>query len=269
MIGIEPLVYFLVGSVGGLIVASWHGYKDPPWENFIPTRWPRSIIMAGIIGLILFYLINAGLLSAVDNLGIITLSTIGLERFVAEIKKGFLRKTIHSEFKDVFVTYKIPIYYHSDLVRILMGLVIFLGVLMVMIFYLKLPDYLIKFQINKIFLGALLGFIGGLSSAIAGAWKDSPSEGFLIKKFIRSIIAGPVGGIIMAYFSNSWQLFIIAGMGFERISVEFYKTFWTKSVRGMFKGKKPKHPEWFKKRWIFFMTYSNGVFVLALLLMFS
>jgi hypothetical protein len=262
----EPLVYFLLGSIGGLIVASWHGYKDPPWEGFVLKRFPRSIITAGVIGLLLYLSENLGLLNKIDNLGVIVLSAITLERFAGEIRKGFLKKKIHSEFEDVFVKYKIPIYYKSFLIRILMGLVFFIIVSLILIFFVKLPDYLLGYQTNKLLLGASLGFLGGLSSAVAGAWKDSPSEGFLFKKFVRSIIAGPIGGIILALVSNSFQLFIIASMGFERITVEFYKTFWTKSPRGMFKGIKPKYPEWLKKRYIFFISYSVGVIILALLL---
>jgi len=263
----EAVIYFLLGSIGGLIIASWHGYKDPPWEGFVLRRFPRSIILAGIIGLSLFFLENFGFLNKIDNFGIIILSSIALERFFGEIFKGFLRKTVHQEFKDVFVKYKIPIYYHNNLARILMGLVVFTSIMLVLIFFVKLPEYLISLQINKLFLGAMLGLVGGISVALAGAWKDSPSEGFKIEKFVRSIVAGPLGGVILALASNSFQLFVIASMGFERISVEFYKTFWTKKPRGMFDGKKPKYPEWFKKRYIFFMSYSAGVAILALLLL--
>jgi len=266
MLNVEPFIYFLAGSIGGLIIASWHGYKDPPWEGFSPRKFPRSIVIAGVIGLLLFFLQKFNFLKPVDNLGIIILSAIALERFFGEILKGFLRKSIHLEFKDVFVKYKVKIYYQNILVRILIGLAVFIAISLILISYVYLSGWLVSYISNKILLGILLGFIGGMSCAVAGAWKDSPSEGFKISKFVRSLIAGPIGGVVLVIVSNSLQLFIIASMGFERVSVEFYKTFWTKSARGMFKGKKPKYPEWFKKRYIFFITYSIGVIILALAL---
>ena len=269
MISFEMFLYFLIGCTGGLTVASWHGFKDPPWEGFFSLRFLRSIIIAGIIAVFLLYLQDLGFLEKIDNLGVVFLSALSLERLVGEIRKGFLRKSIHPEFERVFVIWKLPIYYRSFLVRIAIGIIITLMMLLVLIFYIKLPDYLSSFMMNKGSLSILLGFIGGMSSAIAGAWKDSPQEGFLIKKFVRSPIAGIIGGAIIGLISNSLSMFIIASIGFERIAVEFYKTFWTKSPRGMFKGKRPKHPEWFKKRWIFFVSYSIGVIILALALIFA
>jgi len=113
-----------------------------------------------------------------------------------------------------------------------------------------------------------LGFIGGISVAIGGAIKDVPAEGFKLNKFIRSPLAGIVGGFIATNYVISLDLAILSAIGFERVVVEFYKTFLSIEPRGIFRGMKPKYPVWFSKRWIFFVSYSTCVIVIAFLLFF-
>jgi len=42
----------LIGAVAGLIVSSWQGYKDPPWEGFFFKKFLRSILVGAAAGII-------------------------------------------------------------------------------------------------------------------------------------------------------------------------------------------------------------------------
>lgn len=262
----EILKYIFSGVVGGLIVAGWHGFKDSPWEDFVIQRFPRSLIIGGLVGFFIYFLNKEGLLK-VDNLGIVTLSSVCLERFLGEVIKGFVKRRNHPEYISMFEKYYIP--YKKYLFKFSLGFVFFLVVSALLIYTTRLPLVLGKFINDQILFGVLSGFIGGLSVAIGGAIKDSPKEGFKPKKFIRSPIAGTIGGIIIINFVKSFDLLIIAAIGFERIVVEFYKTFYSRKPRGIFEGLKPEHPEWFGKRWIFFVPYSLGVIYAFLMLIFN
>ena len=39
--------YLVIGLVAGSIVSSWQGYKDPPWEGFVLSKFVRSILIGG------------------------------------------------------------------------------------------------------------------------------------------------------------------------------------------------------------------------------
>ena len=39
----QSLTGAAIGAVAGLIVSSWQGFKDPPWEGFSVSKFLRSI----------------------------------------------------------------------------------------------------------------------------------------------------------------------------------------------------------------------------------
>ena len=73
--------------------------------------------------------------------------------------------------------------------------------------------------------GLFIGFLAGLSSAIGGAIKDAPYEGFDSKKFIRSPIIGAVMGALIYHFNPdiSDVVGFLSSLGAERIVIESYK----------------------------------------------
>lgn len=72
---------------------------------------------------------------------------------------------------------------------------------------------------NNIF----IGFLAGLLTAMGGALKDSPYEGFYPLKLFRSIIVGTIGGTLSLYFTRNVILTFCFSGYFERFFVEGYK----------------------------------------------
>src|SRR5687768_12336473 len=83
------LTYLLIGLGGGLIVSSWQGYKDPPWEGFSFAKFVRSPIVGAAAGVIAYVVERRTSLLIVDNLGLLMLASLATERLVGEIYKGF------------------------------------------------------------------------------------------------------------------------------------------------------------------------------------
>ena len=70
---------------------------------------------------------------------------------------------------------------------------------------------------------AIIGLTAGLLCALGGALKDAPHEGFKPLTFLRSPLAGLVGGLVALYWTTEPLLvFVFAGY-FERLAVEGYK----------------------------------------------
>lgn len=253
--------YLAIGFIAGLIVASWHGYKDSPYEGFLPYRFLRSPIWGGVIGFIIYITLEADFVR-VDNLGIVILSVICLERTWGELWKGFIKINDHPEYLPMFKKWQIP--YKIYLLKFAGGLIFTTFVGGLFYYYITLPSIISQYVRDKIIIGAITGLIAGLTVAVGGAVKDSPAEGFKWQKFVRSPLVGLIGGVILVNLTEQFNLLIIAVIGFERITVEFYKTFYTKGTRGIFAHLKPKFPEWFDKRWVFFVSYSAGVAITML-----
>ncbi len=102
--------------------------------------------------------------------------------------------------------------------------------------------------------------------AIGGALKDLQFEGFKPLKFVRSPIVSALGTTLLVRCSADPVLVTIATIGFERVAVEFYKTLLTRQMRGIHAGKRPLHPRWFGRRWLFFATYAISVVTCGVLL---
>jgi hypothetical protein len=255
------LILFLLASAGaGLIVTGWQGYKDSPWENFIFHKFIRSYIVAILVGLV-FYSLDFFKLLIFDNFGVALLAILSVERAIGEIYKGFIRKQSHPEYIKLFERLNAKLKYSQ---RLIIGILLIASIATAIFvfstqfaFYTKLP--------SSIAVGAIVGLIGGTLTAIGGAIKDSQFEGFKLKKFIRSPIVGILGGVIFFHFTKNFLLLLLSVTGFERITIEFYKTFLQRRVRGIFKNQKPVHAFWLKRRWVFFVLYAIGISILVLL----
>lgn len=256
--------FLLMALVSALIVVSWQCYKDCPWEGFSIIKFFRSFIMALLVATVLYELSQRNVIHE-TNWGIILLAITCLERAVGEIYKGFFEKK-HLEYGKVFFHYHLGLKKQKE--KFVIGL--FVTFLMVALFYLyiRLPDYVFTFIPNRILLAAIMGLIGGFTVASGGAFKDTTFEPYNPVKFIRSPIAGMLGGIILSFFAQSNELLILSAIGFERVAVEWHKTFDKKYRRGIFDGLPIKFRFWYKVRSIWKLTYLVGVFLLALALVF-
>ena len=82
---------FAVAIVSGLYTSLWGAFKDSPYENFKPGTFPRSVYFNIAILLPLYF--GPYFRENFQHLGLVQIFflTMGIERFLAEIYKGFCR----------------------------------------------------------------------------------------------------------------------------------------------------------------------------------
>jgi hypothetical protein len=257
------IYYIFFGIIAATFVTGWQGFKDTPWENFSWKKFLRSYIIAIILS-ILFYLLALFHVLSTDNYGVLILAILPFERVVGEVIKGVLRKKQHPEYIRLFKKLKIDIKQYKH--RILTGVLFLFGGILILLLFGSFAAQLEIWFGYHILICMILGLIGGLIVGISGAVKDAQYEGFKPLLFLRSPIMGFLGGILLFFFTHSSVLLAFATIGFERISVELYKTFLMRKVRGIFHNRQPKYKQWVRKRWIFFVLYFVGFIGTALFL---
>ena len=220
-----------VSIISGLYTSLWGAFKDCPYEGYKPKIFPRSIYFHVAILLPLYFVPHFR-----DNfyyLGLVQIFylVMGLERFLAEIYKGFFRTENQAKY---FVPSRITFFGHhvaSDLARYAVGSVI---VAVVFVFL------LIDIKIER-FLGFLItAYCTGLIVSLGGAYKDAPFEGFKWLKFQRSALVLAVLSPLF-YFLNHPDYPVPLGFliymngGLERFAVEYYKTYIQRNMSGKFR----------------------------------
>lgn len=252
-----------IGAVAGLIVSSWQGFKDPPWEGFFIGKFLRSILVGSATGVVLAYAGAVGAL-AIDNSGVFAFAIVAIERVVGEAYKGFFRKGAHAEYFKLLRRMRVPESVYAA--KLLLGVGFVIG----SYWLFRLLAFLLKRLAagpQPLWLaGLLIGLAGGLLVAIGGALKDSQFEGFIPLKFVRSPIVGALAGMLLVHFSRTWFLVALAIVGGERVGVELYKTFLKRQVRGMHAGKPILYPVWYARRWAFSLSYGLAVTICVSLL---
>jgi hypothetical protein len=114
----------------------------------------------------------------------------------------------------------------------------------------------------------LVGGIGGWVSALGGAWKDAPIEGFHWLKFWRSPLLAGSWALVVSQFTSDIVVIAIAALGFTVATTETYKTFFFPSrPRGKFQGKPVLYPDLlrFRRRFVPLYAFLWLLIVLALL----
>ncbi len=256
-------LYIVIGAVSGLIVSSWQGFKDPPWEGFFFSKFMRSIAVGAGAGAVLLLAASRGWL-LVDNLGVLAFAIVALERMAGETYKGFLRRGAHPEYHKLLGRLHIP----AD--RYPVKLALGVGFLAVAIELIRgvasLLTHLTTMTGSASRAGAIAGLVAGVIVAIGGALKDSQFEGFLPRKFVRSPIVAAIAGIVFVHFSADAFLIALACIGGERVGVELYKTFLRHQVRGIFAGQPARFPIWLERRYLFGLSYGAAVTCCVVLL---
>ncbi len=94
-----------------------------------------------------------------------------------------------------------------------------------------------------------VGALGGWFSAMGGAWKDAPIEGFQIFKFFRSPLLAAGFAWLMLGLTTSWPAMLFGAIGYTVAATETYKTFFFPSrPRGKFAGRPVMFPEMLVRR---------------------
>jgi hypothetical protein len=245
------LLSALVGLLAGAHAATWGMYKDAIHEGFTYRKYSRSIVLATAVGLLIDGL---GVLEphraadAVVLFGVI----YAVERALAEVYKTFIREEDQSK-------YFIPMQFHvfgrmvGRPVRWLAGALYVSGMVLGMTGVRALgagPSGAGGWRL------LLAGGVGGWVSAVGGAWKDAPKEGFQVLKFFRSPALATAYALGLSTFSDDLLLIALAATGYTVATTETYKTFFfLDKPRGKFAGKPVRYPETLERRKRFVALY--------------
>jgi hypothetical protein len=230
----------LAGLLSGIHVASWGMYKDAPHEGFELRKYLRSIVLGVGIGA------GAGALLPLDattaaGCAVLFGVVYVVERALGEIYKTFLRQEDQSK-------YTIPMQFavfgrtvKSRVLRAALGAG-YLAVMLAMIALVIAYQRWVGPQPSLVQV-ALIASAGAWISAVGGAWKDAPIEGFQTLKFFRSPLLAAAWGLLLAQLTSDLVLVTLAATGYTIATTETYKTFLFPSrPRGKFAGKPVRFP---------------------------
>lgn len=220
-----------VGLLTGLHAATWGAYKDSPFEGFDPVSFLRSIALGVAVAL--------GLAAATDLEQGHVLLLVGVayavERLATEWWKSILREDDQS-------VYAIPmrLAVHGRTIDsatrrygLGAGVLTGLGVACWLT-----PQVQATLPPLPVGVAIAVGSIGGWLTAVGGAWKDAPVEGFSGWKFLRSPGVSLGWAAVLSGFTTDWLTLTVAAAGWSVISIETYKTFLTGDrPPGKFDGK--------------------------------
>jgi hypothetical protein len=213
---------WLVGLFGGLHAASWGAFKDSPFEGFKPGSFMRSVVLGVTASLFVAGTTNFG---GPGSLVVLIGLSYALERLLTEWWKSILRE-------DEQDAYSIPmrLAVHGQPIdnryrRYAIGVAIVAGLGLtcwatraVQLALPALPAWGVL----------LLAGSGGWLTAVGGAWKDAPIEGFSRWKFLRSPVVATCWALVLGRFTGDWLYLAVASGGWSVISIETYKTFLTR-----------------------------------------
>ena len=225
----------LLGLVAGTHAATWGGFKDSPFEGFKWASFIRSIALATVVAAVLATTTDLeSTLAPVVLLGVV----YACERLATEWWKSFFRE-------DDQDAYAIPMRVavagrpvDARLPRYVTAVVVLTGLVVTG----WTAAVLQPADDGPLWLLVLVGGVGGWLTAVGGAWKDAPVEGFSGWKFLRSPVVATAWTIMLVPFTQDWVAMAVSAAGLSVVSIETYKTFLTGGrPPGKFDGK-PVHP---------------------------
>ena len=230
------VISFISALVSGLYTSLWGAFKDSPYEGFKPRTFPRSIYFHIAIFLPLYFVPYFS--AEFQRLGLVQtfFLVMGVERFLAEIYKGFFRTEDQGKY---FVPSRSTFFGHhvaSDLLRYGVGVVI---VAIVFAFL------LVEVPIESFWGYLATAYCTGLIVALGGAYKDAPFEGFKWLKFQRSAAVLSALSFVFYLLGDrehpiALGFLIYMNGGLERFSVEYYKTYIQRNMSGKFQPDLPR-----------------------------
>ena len=250
-----------IGTLAGLHTATWGMYKDSIHEGFFWPRYFRSPIVGAVMALIAYVVARPALDTAASCVAFFGAVYV-LERGAVELWKTFLRNEDQSKY---FIPMQFAVFgnvVQSQSRRLIIGAIIttlVCGTFLV-----------VHYGMSGGTLGGRpwlvfgIATISGWISAFLGAWKDAPVEGFQPLKFVRSPLWAGFWGLLIAHFSTSILVVMMAGLGYTIFTLETYKTFFFPSKpRGKFAGKPIHFPEMLTRRQYFVPIYA-AIWILVL-----
>lgn len=219
----------LVGALAGAHAATWGAYKDSVYEGYSGWKYARSVCIAAPLGVLLAPFIGAEV-PAPAGLIVLFGCVYVAERGTFELYKTFVRQEDQSK-------YHIPMQFHvlgrvviGRAARALAGVTLILA-LALLIFGVQAFERHAA-GVPPLAMSALVGLVAGLVSAIMGAWKDAPIEGFEPLKFLRSPLIAMSYGLLLAPYTQAPLPAGAAALGYTIATIETYKTSSTDARRG-------------------------------------
>lgn len=240
----DLITLLCISAVSGLYTSLWGGFKDSPYEGFKPGTFPRSVYFSVVICLALYAVPT--LQSTLVSLGYfqVFFLVMGLERFLAELYKGFFRSEDQTKY---FVPSRITFFgrhVQSNLVRYAVGVLLVAAVFAVLFAQVEVEDFL---------LFVVVAYGTGLIVSLGGAYKDAPFEGFKPLKFQRSGFVLAVLSPLLYWINDGANpvtlgFLIYMNGGLERFSIEYYKTYIQRNMSGKFRPDLRRQDEVVRKR---------------------
>jgi hypothetical protein len=247
-----------VGAAAGVHTATWGMYKDAPHEGFTWRKYGRSIALGALLGPAAATV--AGL-DARRAAGAVVLFGLvyALERALVEFHKTFIREEDQSK-------YAIPMQFAvlgevvEDRARrwtVASAVVVAASLLAAWVGSLDAASVPLPVLL-------LVGSAAGWVSAVGGAWKDAPVEGFETLKFFRSPAIAGTFAFLVSRLETRMLIVALCALGYTVATTETYKTFFFPSKpRGKWAGKAVTHPRWLRIRHRFVPIYA-GIWLLIL-----
>jgi hypothetical protein len=234
-----PLAGVLVGLLAGTHAATWGAYKDSPFEGFRLVSFLRSIVVGGSASLAVAYW-SWSSPSTPLRLAVAVGVVYGLERLATEWWKAFVRN-------DDQGAYTIPMRFavagkpiDSKGLRYLVAAAVGFGIISGLVGVAAAQQALP--QAPAWIVVCTVGALGGWATAIGGAWKDAPIEGFSGWKFLRSPTVATSWALPVSLLTSSWCVVLLASSGLAVVTIETYKTFFTGGrPPGKFAGRPSPH----------------------------
>lgn len=226
------MVYVIVlALICGMHAATWGAFKDTPFEGFKVASFVRTIVVAVGAAMVLATATDLEMTATpVVLVGVL----YAVERLATELWKSFVREDDQSAYAIPMRIAVLGRPVDGRLPRYLLGFVV-LGSVVVMgctAAALQPADG------GALWLRVLVGGLGGWLTAVGGAWKDAPVEGFSGWKFLRSPVVATVWTIIVLPHTHDWVTLTVAAAGLSVLSIETYKAFFTGGrPPGKFDGK--------------------------------
>ncbi|ABL81071.1 MULTISPECIES: hypothetical protein [unclassified Nocardioides] len=217
-------------------MSTWGAFKDSPYEGYHPLRQVRTVALAAVAALV----VVASTATRAGGVAVVILPALGvvytLERLATEWWKSIVRS-------DDQAAYTIPMRLgfrgrpiDATVVRWAVGLAVIAA--MVVIGWLVHAAQQQAGEVPGWLVGLTVGGLGGWLTAIGGAWKDAPIEGFSGWKFLRSPLVATAWAVPLSLLTQDWVTLVLSAGGMAVASIETYKTFLTGGrPPGKFDGK--------------------------------
>jgi hypothetical protein len=235
------LIAVAVGLASGVHTATWGMYKDCPHEGFAWWKYFRSILVSVPIAAAWQAGTGLDLAQASARLVLFGLTYVS-ERGLGELYKTYLREEDQSK-------YTIPMQFHvfgrvvaSRAVRWSVAAAWVAAVALIIVGLRSMEAA--ASPLSPLVTVLLIGSIGGWLSALGGAFKDAPIEGFETFKFFRSPLIALLWALLLASFTRELVFIAFGALGYTVATIETYKTFFfPHKPRGKFAGKPILFPQ--------------------------